>query len=93
MGPLRVIETAVIVVGGVNGLSVGAEKAWDYAGAHNLGRMFIVNQMDREHANFEKVTTQLREKYGSSVVPILLPLGQGASFRGVVNIKPMRFVI
>ncbi len=86
MGPLRVIETAVIVVGGVNGLSVGAEKAWDQAGAHNLGRMFIVNQMDREHANFEKVTTQLREKYGSSVVPILLPLGQGASFRGVVNV-------
>ena len=86
MGPLRVIETAVIVVGGVNGLSVGAEKAWDYAGKHNLGRMFIVNQMDREHANFEKVTAQLREKYGSSVVPILLPLGQGAGFKGVVNV-------
>ena len=86
MGPLRVIETAVIVIGGVNGLSVGAEKAWDYAGEHNLGRMFIVNQMDREHANFEKVTAQLREKYGSSIVPILLPLGEGASFRGVVNV-------
>ena len=37
MGPLRVIETAVIVVGGVNGLNVGAEKAWDYAGQHHLG--------------------------------------------------------
>ena len=86
MGPLRVVETAVIVVGGVNGLSVGAEKAWDQAGAHHLGRMFIVNQMDREHANFEKVVAQLREKYGSSVVPILLPLGQGANFRGVVNL-------
>jgi 6-phosphogluconate dehydrogenase len=48
--------------------------------------MFIVNQMDREHANFEKVVAQLREKYGSSVVPILLPLGQGANFRGVVNL-------
>ena len=86
MGPLRVVETAVIVIGGVNGLSVGAEKAWDYAGEHHLGRMFVVNQMDREHANFEKVVAQLREKYGSSVVPILLPLGQGASFRGVVNL-------
>lgn len=86
MGPLRVIETAVIVIGGVNGLSVGAEKAWDYAGEHKLGRMFVVNQMDREHANFEKVTAQLREKYGASIVPILLPLGEGASFRGVVNV-------
>ena len=87
MGPLRVIETAVIVVGGVNGLSVGAEKAWDNAGKANLGRMFIVNQMDREHANFEKVVAQLREKYGPSVVPILLPLGQGAGFKGVVNVR------
>ena len=86
MGPLRVVETAVIVVGGVNGLNVGAEKAWDLAGAHKLGRMFVVNQMDREHANFEKVTAQLREKYGSSVVPILLPMGDGANFKGVVNV-------
>ncbi len=86
MGPLRVAETAVIVIGGVNGLSVGAEKAWNYAGEHKLGRMFVVNQMDREHANFEKIVAQLREKYGSSVVPILLPLGQGASFKGVVNV-------
>ena len=86
MGPLRVAETAVIVVGSVNGLSVGAEKAWDYAGAHHLGRMFVINQMDREHANFEKVTAQLREKYGASVVPVLLPLGQGNDFRGVVNV-------
>ena len=86
MGPLRVIETAVIVIGGVNGLSVGAEKAWDYAGEHHLGRMFVVNQMDREHANFEKIVAQLREKYGASVVPILLPLGEGSSFRGVVNL-------
>ena len=86
MGPLRVAETAVIVIGGVNGLSVGAEKAWDYAGEHHLGRMFVVNQMDREHANFEKIVAQLREKYGSSVVPILLPLGEGANFRGVVNL-------
>ncbi len=86
MGPLRVVETAVIVIGGVNGLSVGAEKAWDYAGEHKLGRMFVVNQMDREHANFEKIVAQLREKYGSSVVPILLPLGEGAGFKGVVNV-------
>ena len=86
MGPLRVVETAVIVVGGVNGLSVGAEKAWDQAGKHKLGRMFVVNQMDREHANFGKVTAQLKEAYGSSVVPVLLPLGEGAAFKGVVNV-------
>ncbi len=86
MGSLRVAETAVIVIDAVNGMSVGAEKAWDLAGKHDLGRMFIVNQMDRDHASFDKIADQLREKYGSSVCPILLPLGDGANFRGVVNV-------
>ena len=86
IGPLRVVETAVIVVDAVGGLSVGAEKAWDYAGAHGLGRMFIINQMDRDHADFDKISSQLRAKYGNCVVPILLPLGKGPTFRGVVNV-------
>ncbi|CDE50829.1 elongation factor G 1 [Faecalibacterium sp. CAG:74] len=85
IGPLRVVETAVIVIDAVGGLSVGAEKAWDYAGAQGLGRMFIINQMDRDHADFDKISSQLRAKYGNCVVPILLPLGKGPTFRGVVN--------
>ena len=86
IGPLRVVETAVIVIDAVGGLSVGAEKAWDYAGAQGLGRMFIINQMDRDHADFDKISSQLRAKYGNCVVPILLPLGKGPTFRGVVNV-------
>ena len=86
MGPLRVVETAVIVVGGVNGMAVGTEKAWYYAQKNNVGRMFVINQMDRENANFTKVSEQLRSVYGSSVVPVLLPIGEGVSFKGVVNV-------
>lgn len=86
MGPLRVVETAGIVVGAVSGLDVGAEKAWSYAQKNNVCRMFIINRMDAENANYQKVVDQLREKFGSSVVPMLLPIGQGASFKGVVNV-------
>lgn len=87
MGPLRVVETAAIMVGAVGGgLSVGAEKAWKYATKQNVGKMFIVNQMDRDHADFYKVQEALRERFGSSVVPALLPIGSGPDFKGVVNI-------
>ena len=86
MGPLRVVETAGIVVGAVSGLDVGAEKAWSYAQKNNVCRMFIINRMDAENANYQKVVDQLRDKFGSSVVPMLLPIGQGASFKGVVNV-------
>ena len=86
MGPLRVVETAGIVVGAVSGLDVGAEKAWSYAQKNSVCRMFIINRMDAENANYQKVIDQLRDKFGSSVVPMLLPIGQGASFKGVVNV-------
>ncbi len=86
VGPLRVVETVGIVVSAVTGLSVGAEKAFTNAVKHEVGRMFIINQMDREHANFDKVLQQLRERHGSCVVPVLVPIGAGAGFRGVINI-------
>ena len=86
MGPLRVVETAAILVSAVGGVAVGTEKAWDYATKNKVGKMFIVNQMDREHADFMKVQTALRERFGSSVVPILLPIGNGVNFSGVVNV-------
>lgn len=86
IGPLRVVETAVILVGAVSGMAVGTEKAWKYAVDNKVGRMFVVNQMDRDHANFEKVVAQLRDAFGSSVVPMLLPIGEGPAFKGVVNV-------
>ena len=86
MGPMRVCEGAAIVVGSVSGVTVGAEKAWAFAAKNGVVRSFIINQMDREHANFEKTLDALRDKFGSEVVPILLPLGEGLSFKGVVNV-------
>ena len=85
-GALRVVETAGIVVGAVSGVTVGAEKAWANAGKNKVCRMFIVNQMDRDNADYSKVLEALRDKFGTSVVPLLLPIGSGASFKGVVNV-------
>jgi len=85
-GPLRVVETAMILVGSVNGMAVGTEKAWKFSKDAKIGKMFIINQMDREHANYGKVLSQLIDTYGSSIVPVLLPIGEGLNFKGVVNI-------
>lgn len=85
-GPLRVVETAAILVNAVSGVNVGAEKAWKYASDNKVGKMFIVNQMDRDHADFDKVVGKLRDMFGVSVVPILLPIGNGPDFKGVVNV-------
>ena len=86
MGPLRVVETAAILVSAVGGIAVGTEKAWNYATKNNVAKMFVINQMDRDHADFMKVQGELRDKFGSSVVPIVLPIGAGANYRGIVNV-------
>ncbi|HSK67987.1 MAG TPA: elongation factor G, partial [Candidatus Limnocylindria bacterium] len=87
VGPLRVARTVGIVVSSVGGgMTVGAEKAWNAASRQGSGRVFIVNQMDRENADFEKVLNGLRDKFGSSVVPLIVPIGAASSFKGVVNL-------
>ena len=84
VGPLEVCEGALIPVSAVSGLSVGGEKAYANCEKSNTARMFVINQMDRENANFEKALATLTEKYGTSVAPIELPIIENGQFAGVV---------
>ncbi|MCL2544667.1 MAG: elongation factor G [Clostridia bacterium] len=90
MGALRAAEGALIVVGAPSGAVVGTEKAWAYSEKNRLAKFFAVNQMDREHVDFDRVLAGLRDKFGSSVVPLMLPIGQGPAFKGVVDIIAMK---
>jgi len=85
-GAMRVVESALILVSAVGGLSVGAEKAWSMTAKAKAARVFVVNQMDRENANFMKTFEQIKEKYGAGVVAVQLPIMQGATFAGVVDV-------
>ncbi|GHU69445.1 elongation factor G [Clostridia bacterium] len=86
MGPLRVADGVLISVGSVSGLVVGTEKAWDYSTKFGVPKCFVINQMDREHANFQKILSQLQDRYGAAVVPVTLPIGEGLGFTGVASV-------
>nr|MDD6335248.1 elongation factor G [bacterium] len=85
-GAMRVVEGAMILVSAVSGLVVGAEKAWTMCEKNGVARMFVVNQMDRENANFMRVCDQLKQKYGTPIVPLQLPIVEGGAFKGVVDV-------
>lgn len=87
---MRVVDSAVIVLSAVSGLSVGAEKGWDSCIENKTPRAFFINQMDRENANFDKVLTSLQTKYGSSVVPFQFPIMEGGHFTGIIDIIDMK---
>jgi len=89
---LRVVDSACIVVGAVSGVIVGTEKAWNYCKEYNIPRVVFVNQMDREHANFNKVIDQLKELYGTSIAPFQVPIMEGGVFKGIVDVISMKAV-
>ncbi len=84
VGPMNVCEGALIVVGAVSGLDVGAEKAWAMCDKTHSSRMIVVNKMDQENANFTKALGTITEKYGSHIAPIEVPIIENGKFVGVV---------
>jgi elongation factor G len=87
---LRAVDMAMITVCGVSGIEVGTEKAFEYISDHKLPKAFFINKLDRENSNFEVVLKQIREKFGTSAVPIQYPIGSEGDFKGVINVISRR---
>ncbi|WP_312701000.1 elongation factor G [Sedimentibacter sp.] len=85
-GALRVASGAVVVVDASSGIEVGTEKVWKYLEQRNLPRVIVLNKMDKENVKFDVLLEELREKFGKKVVPFALPIGEGESFKGYVDI-------
>ena len=83
VGPMNVCEGALIAVGAVSGLDVGAEKAWAMCDKTHSARMIVITKMDQENANFDKVLGELTEKYGAHLAPIEVPIVENGKFTGV----------
>jgi elongation factor G len=89
---IRVADVALVVVDAVAGVEVGTELVWDYAEEQGLPRMVVVNKMNRENANLDRVLGALRETFGVNFVPIHLPIGAEGDFAGVVDLVKMQAV-
>ncbi|MDQ3703152.1 MAG: GTP-binding protein, partial [Chloroflexota bacterium] len=83
---VRIVDGAVILASAVDGLEVGTEQAWDLCRRRQLPRIVVVNRMDRENASFERTLEQLRDRFGTGVVPVQLPIGTRDAYRGVVDL-------
>jgi elongation factor G len=83
---LRVSDAALVVVTAEKGVEVGTELVWKYADELNLPRLVFVNKLDRENTSFERALDSLQTQFGKKVVPLQLPIGEQANFKGVVNL-------
>lgn len=90
---MSVADGAVILVDAVAGIEVGTELAWRYADQFRLPRFVVINKMDRDNADFEKVFAEVDEfvrSRGKRTVKVHLPIGEKQDFKGVVDIIGMK---
>jgi elongation factor G len=87
---LHVTDAAVLVVDAVDGVKVGTEKVWHTANQYHLPRLVFINKMDRERADYAQVLAGLKNILQAQVVPLQYPIGQEASFKGVVDLVGLK---
>ena len=87
---LNVTDTAVLLLNGQCGPEVGTQNHFRYT--EKLGKpvIFLVNQLDSEKCDFDRVLEQLKENYGSKVVPVQYPISTGPDFNSLIDVLLMR---
>jgi elongation factor G len=90
---LRVLDGAVAVLDGNQGVEPQTETVWRQADRYNVPRIVFVNKMDKIGADFEMCLRTIRERLGVKAVPIQLPIGSEAALKGIVDLVRMKAVV
>ena len=90
---LRVLDGAVAVLDGNQGVEPQTETVWRQADRYNVPRIVFVNKMDKIGADFEMCLKTIRDRLGVKAIPIQLPIGSESSLKGVVDLVRMKAVV
>jgi elongation factor G len=85
-------DNAVLLVHAANGVEIGTDKAWGFAESFGRPRLFFINQVDKEFADFEKVLNALQEQYGRQVLPFNIPVNPGVGFNRIIDVLHQRLL-
>ena len=90
---LRVLDGAVAVLDGNQGVEPQTETVWRQADRYNVPRIVFVNKMDKIGADFQMCLRTIRERLGVKAVPIQIPIGAEAALKGIVDLVRMKAVV
>lgn len=90
---LRVLDGAVAVFCAVGGVEPQSETVWRQADKYDVPRIAFVNKMDRVGGDFYNVLTMIKERLGSNPLPVVIPIGTGEMFTGIVDLLSMKAIL
>lgn len=83
---LRAADGMLMVLSATSGVEVDTVRAWDYGVELQMPRMAFINKMDVEQADFFGTLETMRSYFGKAIMPLQIPIGEGPSFKGFVDI-------
>jgi elongation factor G len=83
---LRVLDGGVVVFDAVQGVEPQSETVWRQADRYGVPRICFVNKMDRVGASYDRTIGMIKQRLGANPVPVQVPIGEEASFSGVVDL-------
>ena len=89
---LRVLDGAVAVFCAVAGVEPQSETVWRQATKYNVPRIAFINKMDRVGADFHAAIQSMRDRLNAKPLPLLLPIGSGEDFHGVIDLVRMKAI-
>ncbi|MBT4524594.1 MAG: elongation factor G [Phycisphaerae bacterium] len=87
---MRILDGAVAVFDGKEGVEAQSETVWRQADRYNVPRLCLINKMDKIGADFEFSYGTLRERLGANAIAVQLPIGAGDTFEGIVDLIEMK---
>ena len=90
---LRVLDGSVAVFCAVGGVEPQSETVWRQADKYNVPRMAFVNKMDRVGGDYFNVLEMMKDRLGANPLPIVIPIGSGELFTGIIDLLDMKAIL
>lgn len=90
---MRVLDGAIAVFSGVEGVQPQSERVWRQATRYGVPRLAFINKMDRMGADFERVVGEMRTKLNANAWPVLIPIGREDDLRGQIDVINGRAIV
>jgi len=90
---LRVLDGGVVIFDAVQGVEPQSETVWRQADRYGVPRLCFINKMDRVGASFDRTLDMVRQRLGANPIPMQMPIGTEADFKGAIDLLEMKATI